>query len=76
MTTTTQDLMAFVASAARRPALIGAIAPSSQRLAHRLAAVVPRSGAPTIVELGPGTRVVSAAIAERLPERGRQVGVE
>lgn len=56
--------------------MIGAIAPSSASLAERLATVVPRTGGPTVVELGPGTGAVSAAIARRSPAGGRHVGVE
>ncbi|WP_211225512.1 class I SAM-dependent methyltransferase [Amycolatopsis nigrescens] len=76
MTSTAQDLRTFVSAAARRPAVIGAIAPSSATLADRLASVVPSFGLPTVVELGPGTGSVSAAIARRLPEGGRQLAVE
>jgi phospholipid N-methyltransferase len=76
MISTAQDLRTFLSVAARRPSVIGAIAPSSRTLADRLTAVVPRSGSPTVVELGPGTGVVSSAIAQRLPARGRQVCVE
>lgn len=76
MNTTAQDLMTFASTAVRRPAVIGAIAPSSAALAERLATVVPRTGRPVVVELGPGTGVVSTAIGRRLPAAGRLVGVE
>ncbi|HVL85041.1 MAG TPA: SAM-dependent methyltransferase [Pseudonocardia sp.] len=66
----------FLAAAVRRPATIGAIAPSSPRLSALLASVVPRSGTPVVVELGPGTGSVSAAIAHRLPPGGRHLAVE
>ena len=67
---------AFLSAALRRPATMGAVAPSSARLAGVLASVVPRAGAPVVVELGPGTGSVSAAIARRLPEGGRHLAVE
>lgn len=74
---------AFVAAAVRRPQLVGAIAPSGPALCARLAAVVPSRAVPgilpsgpVVVELGPGTGVVSGAIRRRLPTSGRQLAVE
>ncbi|QNG55653.1 methyltransferase domain-containing protein [Pseudonocardia petroleophila] len=55
---------------------MGAVAPSSARLAEVLSSVVPRTGEPVVVELGPGTGAVSAVIAERLPAGGRHLAVE
>ena len=52
---------AFLSAALRRPATMGAVAPSSERLA---------------TELGPGTGAVSAVIARRLPPGGRHLAVE
>jgi phospholipid N-methyltransferase len=67
---------AFLAAALRRPATMGAIAPSSTRLGAVLASVVPRTGEPVVVELGPGTGAVSAVIAEKLPSGARHLAVE
>jgi phosphatidylethanolamine/phosphatidyl-N-methylethanolamine N-methyltransferase len=67
---------AFLAAALRRPGSMGAVAPSSRRLASVLASVVPTTGRPVVVELGPGTGAVSAVIAERLPAGGRHLAVE
>lgn len=67
---------AFLSAALRRPATIGALVPSSARLAQVLAAVVPREGAPVVVELGPGTGAVSAVISRRLPPAARHLAVE
>lgn len=67
---------AFLAAAARRPARIGAVAPSSARLSGVLASVVPRTGEPVVVELGPGTGAVSTAIEARLPAGARHLAVE
>jgi phospholipid N-methyltransferase len=61
---------AFLAAALRRPATMGAVAPSSERLAAVLASIVPSRGEPVVVELGPGTGAVSAVIARRLPPGG------
>jgi phospholipid N-methyltransferase len=74
--TATRDLPVFLAAVLRNPGSVGAIAPSSRALARVLATVVPRQGAPTVVELGPGTGVVTGAITARLPEAGRQFAVE
>ncbi|MCI2417258.1 methyltransferase domain-containing protein [Saccharopolyspora sp. K220] len=60
----------------RKPNLVGAVAPSSPNLAREMAAVVPTSGRPVVVELGPGTGALSGAISERLPAGGRQVAIE
>jgi phosphatidylethanolamine/phosphatidyl-N-methylethanolamine N-methyltransferase len=67
---------AFLAAALRRPATMGAIAPSSPQLGAVLASIVPRAGQPVVVELGPGTGAVSAVIAEKLPAGGRHLAVE
>jgi phospholipid N-methyltransferase len=71
-----RHFVAFLAAALRSPATVGAVAPSSPQLAARLAAVVPRVGEPIVVELGPGTGSVTAAIEYRLGGRGRHVAVE
>ncbi len=66
----------FIERAVRKPNLVGAVAPSSPNLAREMAAVVPTSGRPVVVELGPGTGALSGAIAGRLPAGGRQVAIE
>jgi len=66
----------FLAAAMRRPTTVGAVAPSSARLAGVLASVVPSEGSPIIVELGPGTGSVSAAIDRRLPVGARHLAIE
>lgn len=71
-----RDFMTFVASAIRSPGVIGAVAPSGPALSDLLASVVPTEGAPTVVELGPGTGVVSAALRRRLPPGARHIAVE
>ena len=67
---------AFLSAALRRPATMGAVAPSSERLSGVLASIVPTVGEPGVVELGPGTGAVSAMIARRLPPGGRHLAVE
>ena len=67
---------AFLSAALRQPGRVGAVVPSSARLAEVLAAVVPRDGAPVVVELGPGTGAVSSVISRRLPAGARHLAVE
>lgn len=73
---TLANYRAFIERAVRKPNLVGAVAPSSPSLAREMASVVPSSGAPVVVELGPGTGALSGAIADRLPAGGRQVAIE
>jgi phospholipid N-methyltransferase len=60
----------------RSPTEIGAVAPSSARLAEAVTAPVPEVGDPVVVELGPGTGVFTSAIEEQLAGRGQQLAVE
>lgn len=71
-----RHVVAFLMAVLRSPATVGALAPSSSHLAARLATVVPRIGAPIVVELGPGTGSVTTAIEYRLGGRGRHLAVE
>ena len=71
-----RDFVTFVSSAVRSPAVIGAVAPSGRALSDLLASVAPAEGQPVVVELGPGTGVVSAALRRRLPEGARHIAVE
>lgn len=71
-----RDFVTFVSSAVRAPAVIGAVAPSGRALSDLLASVAPAEGQPLVVELGPGTGVVSAALRRRLPEGARHIAVE
>ncbi|GAA2352681.1 methyltransferase domain-containing protein [Saccharopolyspora halophila] len=66
----------FLERAVRNPGAVGAVAPSSPALARAMAGVVPRTGSPTVVELGPGTGALSGAIADRLPAAGRHLAIE
>ena len=66
----------FLATALRRPGTVGAVVPSSPRLAAVLAVGGAPAGAPVVVELGPGTGAVSAVISRRLPAAARHLAVE
>lgn len=76
MTHESRQLQTFLAAVLRSPATVGAVAPSSTRLARQLTAVVPGEGEPVVVELGPGTGSTTAAVQRRLSGRGRHVAVE
>ena len=67
---------AFFAAALRSPGKVGAVLPSSGPLAALLATVVPRTGAPVVVEIGPGTGAVTGVIDARLPPAARHLAVE
>lgn len=66
----------FLTRALRNPSAVGAVAPSSPHLARDMAQVVPSSGRPVVVEIGPGTGALSSAVAQRLPAGGRHLAIE
>lgn len=74
--TPARDLLAFTVSAVRNPAVIGAVAPSGRALCDLLASVAPQDASATVVELGPGTGVVSQALRRRMAPEARHVAVE
>jgi len=68
--------MSFLLEFVRSPATVGAIAASGSALAGLATAVVPRTGSPVVVELGPGTGAFTEAIQRRLARNGRHLAVE
>jgi phospholipid N-methyltransferase len=70
------DSALFLGQFLRAPTSIGAIAPSSQRLAAAVCAPLPERGEPTVVELGPGTGPFTQEIQRRLAGRGHHLAVE
>lgn len=72
----TAPYRAFLSRAVRNPGKVGAVAPSSPHLARDMARVVPSTGNPVVVEIGPGTGALSPAVAARLPEGGRHLAIE
>jgi phospholipid N-methyltransferase len=60
----------------RHPAEVGAVWPSSDRLARRMADCVPRSGDGLVIELGAGTGCVTKALLEGGIRADRLVVVE
>ncbi|GAA1706398.1 class I SAM-dependent methyltransferase [Fodinicola feengrottensis] len=70
------DWRVFAAAALREPSQMGTFFPTGEASSAALAQVVPGSGDPVVVELGPGTGAVSDVISRRLGGRGRHVAVE
>ncbi|MDA3625030.1 methyltransferase domain-containing protein [Saccharopolyspora oryzae] len=71
-----REYWTFLNSAARQPSTVGAVLPTSRYVADAVAAVVPSSGSPTVLELGPGTGALSGPIQRRLSEGARHLAVE
>ncbi|MCR4281988.1 MAG: phospholipid methyltransferase [Bauldia sp.] len=67
----TSDRLRFFRTWLRKPMLTGAVSPSGAALARAMAKEIPADGEWPILELGPGTGPVTAALIERgiTPER-------
>ncbi|MCB1488838.1 MAG: phospholipid methyltransferase, partial [Bauldia sp.] len=59
-----RDQLRFLKGLAARPRMTGAIAPSGAALARRMASHVDPEGDLPVIELGPGTGVVTKALIE------------
>ncbi len=70
------DLLKFLTQFRRAPRSVGAIVPSSEALAQAMIAPIDFATARTIVEFGPGTGVMTAAILDRLAPGTNYVGIE
>ncbi|GAB3294834.1 class I SAM-dependent methyltransferase [Parasphingorhabdus pacifica] len=71
-----EEYRTFLSTAVRHPRMIGAATPTSTAVAATVAQVVPTTGTPVVVELGPGTGSLSEGIRGRLPSNARHVGIE
>jgi phosphatidylethanolamine/phosphatidyl-N-methylethanolamine N-methyltransferase len=71
-----RDQVRFLRSLAERPRMTGAIAPSGPALAKMMASHVDPKGTLPVVELGPGTGVVTKALIERGVDPARIVAIE
>jgi phosphatidylethanolamine/phosphatidyl-N-methylethanolamine N-methyltransferase len=67
---------AFLKSLAERPKLTGAVAPSGKALTRLMASYVDPADPLPVLELGPGTGVVTEALIERGVAPGKIVAVE
>lgn len=71
-----KDEVRFLKNWIGSPLLTGAVAPSSPQLAALMASLLDGNGSGTVVELGPGTGVVTSAILARGIAPGRLVSIE
>jgi len=71
-----RDQLRFLMSLAARPRMTGAIAPSGPALAKMMASHVDPNGTLPVIELGPGTGVVTRALIEHGVAPGRIVAIE
>jgi phospholipid N-methyltransferase len=70
------DLLKFLTQFRRTPRSIGAIVPSSDALAQAMVGPIDFAKARTVVEFGPGTGVMTAAILKHLGPEAKYVGIE
>src|SRR5262245_50541818 len=61
------DHWLFLSHFRKNPRTVGAIAPSSQRLARAMVEGLDLTSGTKVVELGPGTGAITGEIARRLP---------
>lgn len=76
MTDSLSDNLRFLRALIARPKNVGAIAPSSRGLARTMARQIDPSRPGPVLELGPGTGVITAALLERGIEPERLTAVE
>ncbi len=70
------DYWHFVSGFLRRPLIVGAIAPSSRRLAEAMIPAIDLESAGTVVELGAGTGAITQTLRQRVGPRTRLIAVE
>jgi len=70
------DQLLFLGRFVRNPRTIGAISPSSRRLARRMISGLSLDANSRIAELGPGTGAVTAELARHLPRGARVMAVD
>jgi phosphatidylethanolamine/phosphatidyl-N-methylethanolamine N-methyltransferase len=70
------DQFRFLKNLAERPRMTGAIAPSGPALAKRMASHVDPNDTLPVIELGPGTGVVTKALIERGVKPSRIISIE
>ncbi|PIE22397.1 MAG: SAM-dependent methyltransferase [Planctomycetota bacterium] len=68
--------LTFLKAFLRNPSQIGAIAPSSKKLARAMVQGIDLGPEELLVEFGPGTGAFTAVIAELLPQPGQYLGIE
>jgi phospholipid N-methyltransferase len=71
-----QDHWLFLSHFRKSPRTVGAIAPSSRRLARAMVDGLALGPTSRIVELGPGTGAITVEIAEKLPPSARCLAID
>lgn len=71
-----RDHLRFIASFLRRPRTVGAVAPSSERLAHEVLRHAELGSADTVIELGAGTGAITRSILEQVKPGAKVIVVE
>jgi phospholipid N-methyltransferase len=71
-----RDHLKFIAGFLRRPSAVGAVAPSSERLAREVLRYSELRHASTVVELGAGTGAITREILDHVNPRARVIVVE
>ncbi|WP_327001670.1 SAM-dependent methyltransferase [Dactylosporangium sp. NBC_01737] len=71
-----RDRATFLREFLRAPLTVAAVTPSGAPLTGMVTATVPGTGAPLVVELGPGTGAFTAGIQQRLAGRGHHLAIE
>jgi phosphatidylethanolamine/phosphatidyl-N-methylethanolamine N-methyltransferase len=72
----TRDYWYFFSAFVRRPLVVGAIAPSSRRLAEAMIPPVDLKSAQTVVELGAGTGAVTQTLRQHIGHRTNLIALE
>lgn len=70
------DRLRFLLGFLRRPMSVASVVPSSRWLTRRIAQAAVRDGTRVVVELGPGTGVVTRGLLDALPRDGRVLALE
>jgi phospholipid N-methyltransferase len=70
------DTVSFLVEFVKDPMTVASVTPSSPALARRVAACIPLTGDPVVVELGPGTGAFTEAIQLLLADRGRHIAID
>ncbi|MEN0001800.1 MAG: methyltransferase domain-containing protein [Pseudomonadota bacterium] len=70
------DQVRFMGALVRAPRNIGAVAPSSRRLAKQMASFIDRHSTAPVLELGPGTGAITKAILTHLSQPDRLICLE
>ena len=71
-----RDSLRFLSTFLRRPRVTGSVLPSSRHLARALVGELDLRSGELVVEFGPGTGPMTAAIQSRLPREAKYLGIE